>query len=108
MNEQEFRELKTKLDLFGFRHVLMLHGSPLDRALCIYGISKDQYIKITELMDEYRSKIENDEPYSQREFENQIYEIVPFQKGNYHMCEVLARGFRNEGCWEDVYEKLYG
>ena len=52
--------------------------------------------------------IENGKDYSHNGFENKLYAIVPEHDGDYHMCEELAKGFMDDGRWEEVFMALYG
>lgn len=108
MDNQEYMEIMERLDFIEFRQDLIFSGSELDRSIYEYRLTKKQYTKIMDLMDEYRRKIENNEPCSHAGLETQIYEIVPEHNGDYHMCEEIVKGFYDEGRWEEVFIKLYG
>jgi len=59
-------------------------------------------------MDAYREDIENGKDVSHGKFEEEIYKNVPQHKGNYHFVEYLTSAFKEEGRWEEVFDKLYG
>ena len=70
-----------------------------------------QYIEIMNLMDSVRKAIESEDNGSEIDndtFEQKIYNIVEHLNNNYHFCEYLARAFKNEGRWEEVFDELYG
>ena len=108
MDIQEYKEIMERLDFIEFRQDLIFSGSELDRSIYEYRLTKKQYTKIMDLMDEYRRKIENNESCSHAGLETQIYKIVPEHNGDYHMCEEIVKGFYDEGRWEEVFIKLYG
>lgn len=101
-------ELMERLDFIEFRQELLFTNTGLDRSLFEYKITREQYREIMDVMDEYRAKIDNREDCSNGEFESKIYLIVPEHDGNYHMCEELAKGFMEDGRWEEVFITLYG
>ena len=59
-------------------------------------------------MQDYRERIEQGEKCGHAGFEQAMYKIVPDHRGDYHMCEELAKGFRDENRWEEVFDTLYG
>ena len=79
----------------------------VDRALYEYDITKKQYNLIMDLMDKYRTKIDNKEQVSHGVFEREMYDIVPQHSGNYHFVESLTRAFWENDRWEEVFNNLY-
>ena len=73
-----------------------------------WALVREQYKRIMALMQDYRERIERGEKCDHRGFEQAMYEIVPDHRGDYHMCEELAKGFRDENRWEEVFDNLYG
>lgn len=107
MNSEQYTEIMDRLDFIEFRQELLFNNTEIDRSIFEYGITRSQYSAIMDLMDEYRGKIEQGQHCSHGEFEKQIYEIVPKHYGDYHMCEELAKGFMEEGRWEEVFMEIY-
>ncbi|KGX85872.1 hypothetical protein [Pontibacillus litoralis] len=105
--ENEVRELKTTLEELEFRQDLIFHDSPVNRIIYEYKVTKQQYDKVMDLMDQYREKIENNEKVSHGVFEQKIYDLIPQQSGNYHFVEFLAAAFKEENRWEEVFLTLY-
>ena len=97
-----------RLDFIEFRQELLFNNTRMDRSIFEYGLTRSQYHAIMDVMDEYRKLIDNGQACSHHEFENKIYVIVPSRYGDYHMCEELAKGFMEEGSWEEVFITLYG
>lgn len=106
--EEEIKELKRNQQEIEFRQDLIFFSSAVNRILYEYKITKEQYNKIMDLMDNYRRKIENQEIVSHGTFEQQIYELIPHLKGNYHFAEYLTGAFKEENRWEEVFDILYG
>ena len=57
MDNQEYMEIMERLDFIEFRQDLIFSGSELDRSIYEYRLTKKQYTKIMDLMDEYRRKV---------------------------------------------------
>ena len=57
MDNQEYKEIMERLDFIEFRQDLIFSGSELDRSIYEYRLTKKQFTKIMDLMDEYRRKI---------------------------------------------------
>lgn len=105
--EEEIRELKKNQKELEFRQDLIFNTSPSNRILYEYKITAEQYGKIMDLMDSYRKKISNNEKVSHGSFEQQVYELVPQLKDNYHFVEYLLGAFKEENRWEEVFDVLY-
>lgn len=108
MNNAQYQEIMERLDFIEFRQELMFTNTELDRSIFEYKINRAQYGAIMNLMDEYRSMIEQGKGCSNGSFEQKMYEILPEHNGNYHMCEELAKNFMLNGQWEEVFMNLYG
>ena len=108
MNEEKMRMLEQRLDNLEFRQQLLFDNDDVSRLLFEYNINQKQYRSIMDLMDKYRSAIDKGEKVHNSVFEDEIYEIVPEHKSDYHMCEYLARAFMDCGRWEEVFPALYG
>ena len=108
MNNEQLDAIIERLDYIEFRQELLFSNSDLDRSIFEYELTKEQYRAIMDVMDEYRNLIENNKNYSHYDFENALYAIVPKHNGDYHMCEELAKGFMDDGRWEEVFMALYG
>lgn len=108
MSNEQYVEIMERLDLIEFRQELLFNNSETDRSIFEYGLTRKQYKEIMDIMDEYRKKIDSNQSCSHAGFEQEIYRIVPEHEGDYHMCEELAKGFMEEGRWEEVFKELYG
>jgi hypothetical protein len=106
--EQTVSELKAQLRETEFRQDLLFFKSAVNDMLYEYKILKKQYDQIMDVMDNYRTLIDHNKPVSHGKFEQEIYEIVPQHKGNYHFVEYLTAAFKEEGRWDEVFDKLYG
>ena len=81
-----------------------------------YKVTKSEQRKIMDVMDKYRSKIDNGLPVSNAEFESDIISIfggsISAMKHEpaieYHFCEFVAKDFMEDGRWEEVFPALYG
>lgn len=108
MSNEQFDMIMKRLDFIEFRQELLFSNSDLDRSIFEYELTREQYRAIMDVLDEFRDLIENGKDYSHRGFENKLYAIVPEHDGDYHMCEELAKGFMDDGRWEEVFMALYG
>lgn len=88
----------------------------IDTTFREYKISKSDQRKIMDVMDKYRSKIDNGLSVSNAEFESDITSIfggsIAAMKRDpaieYHFCEYVAKDFMEDGRWEEVFPALYG
>lgn len=108
MSNAQYDAVMERLDFIEFRQELLFSNTGLDRSIFEYGLTRNQYRAIMNVMDEYRDLIDNGQSCSHHGFENKIYDIVPSHNGDYHMCEELAKGFMEDGRWEEVFMTLYG
>lgn len=108
MNDEQYKSIMERLDLIEFRQELLFNNSVVDRILFEYGLTRIQYREIMNVMDEFRRIINEGKDCSHTLFESKIYSIVPEHEGEFHMCENLAKGFMQEGRWEEVFFALYG
>jgi len=108
MNNNKVEELEKRIEMLEFRQQLLFDNDDVSRLLFEYNITHQQYREIMDLMDKYRSSIEQNKEVFHGAFEDAIYNIVPKHKGNYHMCEYIARAFMDAGRWEEVFPALYG
>ncbi len=102
----ENKNLYEKIDFLEFRLELLAEGSNVSSLLFECKITQPQYVKIMDLMDEQRDKIDNGQKVSNTEFETRITEIT----GNrdYHFAELIAKAFMEDGRWDEVFPALYG
>lgn len=108
ISQEQYNEILERLENIEFRQQLLFEDNEVSRILFEYEITKLQYRKIMDLMDDYRKKINSKKKVSHGEFERNIYDIVPKENGNYHFCEEIALAFKEEHRWEEVFENLYG
>lgn len=103
-----FGSVEERLNYIEFRQQLLFNNSNVDRVLFEYEITENEYKKIMDLMDEFRTKIDGGEKPSHGEFETKIYKLVPSRNADYHFCEYLARAFMEDNRWEEVFPVIYG
>lgn len=108
MSNEQFKTIMERLDMLEFRQELLFNNTGVDRSIFEYGLTRAQYTAVMNLMDKYREKIDNGQQCSHGTFEREMYDIIPEHDGDYHMCEELAKGFMEEGRWEEVFMTLYG
>jgi len=101
------KDLEETVELLSFQQQLLFSNTDSDRMLFEYKITKKQYRSIMDLMDKYRYKIDNNEDVDHNKFEQDMYNLIPSVKGDYHFVELLTRSFWEEGRWEEVFETLY-
>lgn len=100
-------ELENTVELLVFQQELLFSNTSLDRLLFEYRVTRKQYHKIMDLMEFYRTKIEDEQSVNHSEFESEMYEIVPQHSGNYHFVESITREFWENDRWEEVFDELY-
>lgn len=105
---RKFETMEERLDFIEFRQRLLFDNDSVSRLLFEYEITDGEYTKIMNLMDEYRSMIDNNKKVYSGTFEDEIYQIVPSHNGDYHFCEYICKSFMEEGRWEEVFPALYG
>lgn len=108
MDAKEYNKIMERLDFIEFRQQLLFDNDDVSRSIFEYGLTREQYKRIMALMQDYRERIERGEKCDRGGFEQAMYGIVPDHRGDYHMCEELAKGFRDENRWEEVFDNLYG
>lgn len=106
--EEKNRELQVRVDFLEFRLELLAENTNVTRLLFERKINQNQYQKIMDLMDSYRNKIDDNIKVNHSTFEQEIYEILPDNHGDYHLCEAITQAFMEDGRWEEVFPKLYG
>lgn len=72
------------------------------------GVTSEQFEKILNLMDKYDDKLYHERKVNHREFEAELYQIVPQRTGNYHFCEDFIQVVKETGKWEATCIALYG
>lgn len=97
-----------RLDFLEYRQELLFENSHYSRLLFEHKVTREQNLAISDVFNEYQTKIDNGESVSSGVFEQRIYEAVPQHNGNYHFAEFLAQISHEEGRWTEVFETLYG
>ena len=105
---RKFDTLEERLDYIEFREELLYNADSVSRVLFEHQLTDSEYKAIMNLMDNYRYKLEKGEQVSNAAFEQEVYKIVPFENGDYHMCEDLVKAFAENNRWEEVFPALYG
>lgn len=105
---RKFEDIIKRLDYIEFRQTLLFDGDSVSRLLFEYELTNEEYTQIMDLMDKYREMIDLKESVNSSTFEDEIYNIVPSHRGDYHFCEYITRAFMDNGRWEEVFPALYG
>lgn len=104
--ESENKEMLEKIDLLSFKLDLLFDNSESSRYIFERNFTHDQYVKIMDLMDEVRGKLDKKEKVSHSEFESKLRQIA--DDADYHDAEIITKLFMEEGRWEEVFPALYG
>lgn len=104
---KEIEKINERLDFLEFRQELLFENTNTSRFLFETKVTREQYHKIMDLMDEYRHRIDNNCSVNHASFEQSIYEIIG-SRGDYHFCEGIARSFMEDDRWTEVFINLYG
>ncbi|GAA0106723.1 hypothetical protein UT300013_33470 [Paraclostridium sordellii] len=107
MDNQRFENLEQRIEMLEFKVKLLSERTNTSQILLEYNISKEQYIKIMDLMDDIRFDLLNKNNVNNSVFESKIYEIIG-KDGDYHFCEAIAKAFMEDNRWEEVFPALYG
>lgn len=100
--------LEEQIDYLDFRQHLLFQNSDYDRLIFEHDITREENSAISEVFATFRQRIENGEGVIGSQFEQAIYDAVPYVFGNYHFAESLAQIAHSEGRYEEVFETLYG
>lgn len=101
-------DMEERVAMLEFQVELLFNNTSIDRLFFETKVTREQYKAILNLMDSFRTKIENGEDTHHYAFENAIYQIVPERNGDYHFCEMIAKLFAENGQWDEVFTVLYG
>lgn len=107
MDNKRFESLEQRIKMLEFKVQLLSERTNTSEILLEYDISKEQYDKIMDLMDEIRSDLSNNNEVNNSIFENKIYKIIG-KDGDYHFCEAIAKAFMEDNRWEEIFPALYG
>ena len=106
---RKFDNQEERLDYIEFRQTLLFDNDDVSRLLFEYEITHNEYVAIMDLMDKYRTAIDNQQDISSARFETEMYNILSKEHyGDYHFCEYITRAFMKCGRWEEVFWALYG
>ena len=100
--------MEKQIELLTFQLERLYENSALDRYVFESRLTKEQFGLIMDLLDEKRREIDAGKKVRSSPFEEEVYEIVPEKRGQYHFCETITRLFAEEGRWEEVFPALYG
>lgn len=104
--EEQNEELQKRVNFLEFRLELLAENTNVTRLLFESKITKEQYTKMMDLMDDNRKKIGSKEEIHHHTFESEIAQISG--NSDYHFAEAVAQAFMEDGRWEEVFPKLYG
>lgn len=107
MNEERILALEERVEMLEFKVQLLSEDSNVHRLLLECNITRNQYVELMNLMDEFRDTIERAGEVSSPSFEQEVYRITG-KNGDYHFCESLAKSFMEDDRWEEVFPALYG
>jgi len=113
---EKYKELEERVAQLEFREEFLRYENSINGIILDYNLTRDEYNKVMDIMDEMRDKIDNHKEVSNTDFENKIIGIfggdiaaakrsVPIE---YHFCEYVAKAFMEDGRWEEVFPALYG
>ncbi|PPK80602.1 hypothetical protein BXY41_106192 [Lacrimispora xylanisolvens] len=113
---KKYEELEVRVSQLEFREELLRVDTNVNGILLDYNVSREQYAKIMDIMDEMRNKLNKSEAILNHNFEKMITDIFggehkAFNRSmpiEYHFCESLAKAFMDDGRWEEVFPALYG
>lgn len=105
--EAKNAELEERLSMVEFKVQLLSENTNTSRLLFEYNITHNQYLRLMDLMDEFRKMLDGGEKVYHGSFETMVYRITG-KDGDYHFCESLAQSFMEDGRWEEVFPALYG
>ncbi|NKX61502.1 DUF1878 domain-containing protein [Bacillus cereus] len=71
-------------------------------------VTKEQLNRIYDLMDALSEEIREEKLVTHSAYEQQIYEIVPAKRGNYHFAESISQILHEGSRWPEVFEHVYG
>ncbi len=100
--------VEERLDLLEFQVGLLFDNKDIDRLFFESGITREQHRAIMNLMETYRTRIDNGESVNHGTFEQNIYDIVSEKRGDYHFCEDIAQCLFEDHRYEEVFTALYG
>lgn len=100
--------LEERIAQLEFQVELLFSNTEIDRLFFERKITREQYHAIMDLMDTFRSKLDDGACIHHYDFERAIYEIVPERNGDYHFCESIAKLFAENQQWDEIYHALYG
>ncbi|EOP46640.1 DUF1878 family protein [Bacillus cereus] len=104
----ENMELEDRLALIEFRQQLLFENTEFSRFLFETKVTKEQLDRIFDLMDALSEEIREEKLITHSSYEQQIYEIVPAKRGNYHFAESISRILHEGRRWPEVFEHVYG
>ncbi|MEF9952942.1 MAG: DUF1878 domain-containing protein [Clostridium sp.] len=107
MCKERINKLEERVEMLEFKIQLLSVESNTNKLLLEYDISHSQYIKLMDLMDEYKKDIDLGKEVHHTSFERKVYTITD-KEGDYHFCEDFARCLMEDERWEEVFPALYG
>ncbi|MEB8804922.1 DUF1878 family protein [Bacillus cereus] len=108
MENLETAEIKERLELLEFRQQLLFENTEFARFLFEMEVTKEQLNRIYDLMDALSEEIREEKLVTHSAYEQQIYEIVPAKRGNYHFAESISQILHEGSRWPEVFEHVYG
>jgi hypothetical protein len=100
-------DINERMDYIDFRMNLMREGTDFAKYIYDCEITEEQLKRMYDIMDSYRTRIDNREEVSSVEYEADILSIVDRMKHDYHFCESFARLLWEDERYEEVFEALY-
>lgn len=108
MENLETAEIREHLEFLEFRQQLHFENTEFSRFLFETKVTKEQLDRIFDLMDSLSKEIREEKLITHSAYEQQIYEIVPAKRGNYHFAESISQILHEARRWPEVFEHVYG
>lgn len=99
--------IEERLDFIEFRMDMLREGTEFTNFVYDCEITRGQLKELYDVMDKYRSKIDNSEDVSSIEYESEVLQIVDSRRLDYHFCESFARLLWEEKRYAEVFATLY-
>lgn len=104
--ENELNNLKSEIKQLKFQIKLLINDSPTNHFLLENSVNEEEYDKIINILEKYRSLIDNHKEVNKCLFEDEILSIFNNKK-EYHFCITLSKSLSKEGRYKEIYETFY-
>lgn len=104
--ENELNNLKSEIKQLKFQIKLLINDSPTNHFLLENSVNEEEYDKIINILEKYRSLIDNRKEVNKCLFEDEILSIFNNKKG-YHFCITLSKLLSEERRYEEIFATFY-